>query len=75
MVCDYVAVKTATGHVVGAVYRSRYWGGTYKVIGPSGTYGVEVECVEPGGGAHQVPGERWTHMTTVDPRDERIHQA
>jgi hypothetical protein len=74
-VCDYVAVKTPTGHVIGAVYRSAYWGGHYRVIGPAGPYGVEVECVIPGGGAHQVPGERWTHMTTISSKDERIWQS
>jgi hypothetical protein len=61
-----------TGHVIGAVYRSRYWGGTYKVIGPNGPHGVEVECVEPGGGAHQTVGCRWTHSTMLDKRDERV---
>lgn len=63
---------TATGHVIGAVYRSDYWGGTYRVIGPARAIdgmlcggGVEVECVTPGGGAHQTPGERWSHLTDV----------
>ena len=52
-----------TGHVIGATYSSKYWGGTYRVIGASGTNGVEVECVTPGAGAHQTPGERWAHRT------------
>lgn len=63
---------TETGHVIGAVYRSDYWGGTYLVVGPAAASygawrvdGVEVECVTPGGGAHQTPGERWVHMTDV----------
>ena len=63
---------TPTGHVVGAVYRSSYWGGTYLVVASHGEYGVLVECVEPGGGAHQTPGERWTHSTRLDRRDERL---
>jgi len=63
---------TPTGHVVGAVYHNSYWGGTYRVIGSHGEYGVEVECVTPGGGAHQTPGERWTHMTRLDRKDERL---
>ncbi|HEY7421491.1 MAG TPA: hypothetical protein VH541_05730 [Gaiellaceae bacterium] len=63
---------TPTGHVVGAVYHSSYWGGTYKVIAPYGEYGVLVECVTPGGGAHQTPGERWSHMTRLDRRDRRL---
>ena len=63
-----------TGHIIGATYWSRYWGGTYKVIGPDmrRDYGVEVECVIPGNGAHQTPGERWTHMTALDPKDVRV---
>jgi hypothetical protein len=63
---------THTGHTVGATYRSRYWGGTYKVIGNHGDYGVVVECVTPGGGAHQTVGARWSHATRLDRRDERI---
>jgi hypothetical protein len=67
---------TDTGHVIGAVYRSAYWGGLYKVIdrGPDywGKNGVLVECIFPGGGAHQTPGERWTHCTDLDPKDRRI---
>jgi len=65
---------TPTGHVIGATYRSSYWGGTYKVIGPDmrRDWGVEVECVEPGGGAHQTPGTRWTHSTMLDRRDQRL---
>jgi len=61
-----------TGHIIGATYWSSYWGGTYKVIGPNGPYGVEVECVLPGGGAHQTEGQRWSHMTALDPKDVRI---
>jgi len=63
---------TPTGHVIGATYRSSYWGGDYKVIGPAGPYGVEVECVRPGGGAHQTVGTRWTHMTHLDRNDLRL---
>lgn len=63
---------TPTGHVVGAVYRSAYWGGLYKVIGSVGEFGVLVECVSPGGGAHQTPGEQWGHCTMLDPKDRRI---
>jgi len=63
---------TPTGHIIGATYRSAYWGGTYKVVGPNGPYGVEVECVIPGGGAHQTEGQRWTHMTAFDPKDVRV---
>ena len=58
-----------TGHVIGATYASRYWGGTYRVIGAHGEYGVLVECVTAGGGAHQTPGERWSHMTMLDRHD------
>ena len=65
---------TPTGHIIGATYWSSYWGGAYKVIGPDmrRDYGVEVECVVPGGGAHQTVGERWTHCTDLDKRDVRI---
>lgn len=63
---------TPTGHVIGATYWSSYWGGTYKVIGPNGPNGVEVECVLPGGGAHQTEGQRWTHCTDLDRRDVRV---
>lgn len=61
-----------TGHVIGATYWSHYWGGTYKVIGPNGPYGVEVECDIPGGGAHQTEGQRWNHCTALDPKDVRV---
>jgi len=61
-----------TGHVLGAEYHSAYWGGSYRVVGPNGPHGVEVECVIPGQGAHQTEGERWTHMTPLDPKDVRI---
>ena len=60
---------TSTGHVIGATYESAYWGGEYKVIGPAATAfgsGVEVECVKPGGGAHQTIGERSTHCTQLE---------
>lgn len=67
---------TCTGHVIGATYHDEYWGGTYKVVGRAAEVlglfdGVEVECVTPGGGAHQVVGERWTHCTNVG-RDPRL---
>jgi hypothetical protein len=65
---------TPTGHVIGATYWSAYWGGTYKVIGPDmrRDWGVEVECVLPGGGAHQTVGQRWTHSTMLDSKDVRV---
>jgi hypothetical protein len=31
--------------------------------------------VEPGGGAHQTPGERWTHRTILDRRDKLVERA
>ena len=58
-----------TGHIIGATYRSKYWGGTYRVVGAAETAfgrGVEVECIEAGAGAHNTPGERWTHCTRLD---------
>lgn len=66
----------SAGLIVGAVYRNDYWGGTYKVIGPAPSLigdmsGVEVECVTPGAGAHQTPGERWTHAIDVG-KDRRV---
>lgn len=63
---------TPTGHVIGATYWSSYWGGTYKVVGTVGDFGVVVECVLPGGGAHQTVGEQWSHATTLDRKDVRI---
>jgi hypothetical protein len=71
-ISDREETKTPTGHVIGATYWSSYWGGTYLVVGPNGPYGVEVECVIPGNGAHQTPGERWVHMTTLDRKDVRV---
>lgn len=69
-------MKTTTGHTIGATYRSAYWGGTYKVIGHADVLGyckgVRVECVTPGGGAHQTVGQRWTHATQLDPKDTLI---
>lgn len=65
-----------TGHVVGAVYRSSYWGGNYRVLGAHGDHGVRVECISPGNGAHQVVGERWTHCTALSVSfDERLQSA
>lgn len=61
-----------TGHVIGATYHSRYWGGAYKVVGTVGEFGVVVECVVPGGGAHQTVGEQWSHMTALDKFDVRV---
>jgi hypothetical protein len=63
---------TGTGHVIGATYRSAYWGGTYRVVRAVGEWGVEVECVTPGGGAYGVPGQRWQHLTALSRRDARI---
>jgi hypothetical protein len=63
---------TPTGHVIGATYWSSYWGGSYKVIGSVGEWGVVVECVVPGGGAHQTPGEQWSHATMLDRKDVRV---
>ena len=60
---------TGTGHVVGATYRSSYWGSVYRVIGEPTPGTVEVECVEAGGGAHDTPGEKWTHCTHVGKDD------
>jgi len=69
-------MTTATGHIVGAVYHSRYWGGTYLVVGLAHFFGeacgVTVQCVTPGSGAHQTVGETWAHCTMLDARDRRI---
>jgi hypothetical protein len=66
------AVRTRTGHLIGAVYESAYWGGTYRVLAETGDGAVEVECLAPGRGAHQTPGERWAHRTQLDRRDRLI---
>jgi len=65
-------MTTPTGHVIGATYRSNYWGGTYKVIRGVFDFAVLCEVVEPGQGAHQTPGQQWSHSTKLDPRDERV---
>lgn len=67
---------TKTGHVIGATYRDSYWGGTYRVVGESDYWRgfVTVECVEPGRGAHDTPGERWEHATPVG-RDRMIRRG
>jgi hypothetical protein len=72
MSIDVVEEITGTGHVVGATYRSHYWGGVYKVIRSVFEFGVLVECVEPGQGAHQTVGEQWAHSTKLDKRDQRL---
>jgi hypothetical protein len=69
---NHLEEVTPTGHVIGAVYRSAYWGGLYKVIRSHGEDGVLVECVHPGGGAHNRVGEQWSHATHLDPKDRRI---
>jgi hypothetical protein len=72
MTADLVERRAPTEHIIEAVYESAYWGGTYKVVGTHGENGVEVECVTPGQGAHQIIGKRSVHFTTLDKRDKRI---
>ncbi len=38
---------TGTNHVIGATYRSAYWGGTYKVIGPEGLGRCGLQASQP----------------------------
>lgn len=64
---------TERTYVVGATYRSAYWGYTYKVLGFDGI-SVAVQCVEAGSNENlrTKSGDVWSHMTALDPRDELI---
>jgi hypothetical protein len=54
---------TRTGHIVGATYRSAYWGHTYKVLGEPSPGEVEVEALDDR--SVREAGERWAHRTDV----------
>ena len=65
---------TDTGHEIGGVYRSSYWGYTYRVIGEGymDGSGVRVQCIDGGPSQTASPGEVWSHSTRLDKRDRVI---
>lgn len=50
-------VKAGTGHIIGGVYASHYWGGTYKVLRAVGPRAVTVRWSD---------GSVTTHCTRLD---------
>lgn len=70
--------KTPTGHVVGATYRSGYWGYMYRVLGVGldgegvRVLGVQNHANALACGTLDVEGLVWEHGTCLSTRDVLI---
>jgi hypothetical protein len=65
---------TATGHVVGAVYRSSFWGGNYRVIrGDRDETVMEVIGLpDPPSDYRPTVGDHFSTNAQLSPLDERL---
>lgn len=73
VLADEVGPKfTPTGHAVGAMYRSSFWGGNYRVLGMSGAETL-VECIVAGPKPYPAVGDQWS--TNQPPDSERLESV